>query len=29
MMLGSRQENSAVPLEFLRVTFGPVSPFGF
>jgi uncharacterized protein YkwD len=29
MMLGSRQESFAPPSEFMRVTFGPVSPFGF
>jgi uncharacterized protein YkwD len=29
MVLGSRQENLAPPSEFLRATFGPVSPFGF
>jgi uncharacterized protein YkwD len=29
MMLGSRRESFAPPSEFMRVTFGPVSPFGF
>ena len=29
MMLGSRQESFTPPPEFTRVTFGPVSPFGF
>jgi uncharacterized protein YkwD len=29
MMLGSRQESFTPPSEFMRVTFGPISPFGF